>query len=120
MTQSLYERLGGRQTLHTLIDLFYYKVLLDPSLKKKFVDIDMISLKEHQLEFMTFVFGGGNKHYPVENLKTAHKGLNITEEQFQSVCRHLDSSMDELQVSPPLRTEVMEIVGDTHDMIVNA
>jgi hemoglobin len=118
--KSLYDRLGGRQALHTLIDLFYYKVLLDPILKPKFTEADMISLKEHQLEFMTFVFGGSSKHYPMERLYAAHSKLNITEEQFAAVARHLKASMDELQVPNALQAEVMDIVGETHDVVVTA
>lgn len=116
--KSLYERLGGRQALHALIDIFYYKVLLDPLLKKKFAETNMISLKEHQLEFMTFVFGGSTKHYPMDRLHEAHANLHITHEEFTAVTNHLKAAMGELQVPQSLQTEVMAIVNETHDMIV--
>ena len=114
---SLYERLGGRQALHTLIDLFYYKVLLDPELKKKFDGADMISLKQHQLELMTCIFGGPEE-YPMERLRAAHKNLHITDAQFDAVCRHLEHAMKEMGIAQELISEVMVIISRMHDDIV--
>ncbi|MCH2548312.1 MAG: group 1 truncated hemoglobin, partial [Alphaproteobacteria bacterium] len=114
--ETLYDRLGGETTLHALVNVFYNKVLHDLNLKKKFVETDMESLKAHQIEFMTFVFGG-SKHYPIERIAEAHKNLKIQEHQYAAVCMHLQQSMRELEVDDVLISEVMEIVGTTHDMI---
>lgn len=114
---SLYERLGGRQALHTLIDLFYYKVLLDPTLKKKFDGTDMISLKQHQLEFMACIFGGG-KAYPIERLREAHADLHITHAQFHATCTHLRDAMEEMGVEEDIISEAMAIIHNMHDDIV--
>lgn len=114
---SLYERIGSRQGLHRLIDLFYYKILLDPMLKKKFDGTDMMSLKEHQLEFMTCIFGGPSA-YPKDKLYEAHEGLHITEEQFHATCLHLREAMEEMQLEEKVIAEVMDVIRPLRDHIV--
>lgn len=114
---SLFHRLGGRRALHTLIDLFYYKVLLDPELKKKFDGADMMSLKQHQLEFMSCISGGPDE-YPMERLRAAHKDLHITDAQFNAICRHLEDAMTEMGIAQELVSEVLGIISTMHDDIV--
>jgi hemoglobin len=118
--ESLYERLGGRHALHTLIDLFYYKVLQDPALKHRFDGADMMSLKEHQLEFMTYIFGGSQKDYPLERLHESHANLHITDAEFDATCNHLRNAMQGLALPAPLQNEVMNVVAKTRDAIVTA
>lgn len=114
---SLYEQIGGRQALHTLIDLFYYKVLLDPELKKKFDGADMVSLKQHQLEFLTCVFGGPEA-YPIEKLHGVHENLHITDSQFEATCNHLREAMEEMSLEQHLIDDVMRLIHGMHDHIV--
>lgn len=116
--ESLFERLGGRQPLHSLIDLFYYKMLLDPKLKRKFGGANIITLKEHQLEFMTYVFGGPGHAYPTGHLRTAHANLHITNADFNHTCDHLRKAMEELAIDAPLIDEAMHIIDGTREDIV--
>lgn len=115
--ESLYNRLGGRQALQTLIDLFYYKVLLDPELKKKFTGADMMTLKQHQVEFMASILGGAQK-YPLSRLRKAHQKLHITDAQFDAICRHLESAMKEMGMEQEVVEEVLAILYPLHDDIV--
>lgn len=117
---SLYERLGGRQSLHTLVDLFYYKALQDDALKHHFAGADIMALKEHQLEFMTFVFGGRKQAYPLHRLHESHAKLHISHTEFDAICAHLQAAMEDLAVTAELQDEVMGIVGKTRDAIVTA
>jgi len=121
MSQSLYEKLGGEPAVNAAVDIFYRKVLTDPSISDFFDDTDMDAQRAKQKSFLTMAFGGPND-YTGKDLRTAHaplveKGLN--ESHFNAVAGHLQSTLEELNVSADLINEVITIAGSTKDDILN-
>ncbi|MDE2337513.1 MAG: group 1 truncated hemoglobin [Alphaproteobacteria bacterium] len=114
--QSLYERLGGETAVTAAVDIFYKKVLADPALKPFFEGVDMKRQARHQVNFMTYAFGGPNK-YAGKGLRTAHARLvkekGLGEKHFGLVAGHLQATLQDLKIPAELINDVMTTVGGT-------
>ena len=52
---SIYERIGGSESVAAAVELFYERVLGDPVLRPYFADTDMRGLKTHMRAFLAAV-----------------------------------------------------------------
>ena len=59
---SIFERIGGNKAVNAAVDLFYEKVLADPSTTDYFKGINMEIQREKQKKFLTYAFGGPNSY----------------------------------------------------------
>ena len=121
MSQSLYERLGGEPAVNAAVDIFYRKVLSDPSISNFFDDTDMDAQRAKQKSFLTMAFGGPND-YTGKDLREAHKPLvdqGLNDSHFDAVAGHLQSTLEELNVPADLTNEVMTIAASTRDDVLN-
>ena len=113
---SLYDRLGGAPAVEAAVNIFYKKILADSQLKPFFSNVDMKKQAQHQINFMTYAFGGPNK-YAGKGLRNAHAKLvkenGLNEKHFGQVAGHLQSTLWELGVPANLVKEVMQLVGST-------
>jgi hemoglobin len=71
MTTSLFERLGGELAVNTAVDIFYRKVLADPTISEFFDSTDMDEQRAKQKAFLTMVFGGPEE-YSGKDMREAH------------------------------------------------
>lgn len=121
MTDSLYDRIGGEAAVEAAVDIFYRKVLADPTISEFFDNTDMDEQRAKQKAFLSMVFGGP-KEYSGKDMREAHaplveKGLN--DSHFDAVAGHLDATLRELNVPDDLIGEVMAIAGSTRDDVLN-
>lgn len=114
----LFEKIGGRKAVEAAVDIFYTKVLGDPSISHFFESVDMKAQKGKQTAFLTFAFGGPN-NYTGKDMRNAHKHMKLTEAHFSAVAAHLQSTLEELSVPKELIQEVMSIAASTHDDVLN-
>ncbi len=120
MTTSLYERLGGEAAVKAAVDIFYRKVLADPSISDFFDTTDMEEQRNKQKAFLSMAFGGPDE-YSGKDMREAHaplveKGLN--DSHFDAVAGHLDATLRELGVADDLVGEVMAIASSTRDDVL--
>src|SRR5688572_25498312 len=92
---SHYDRLGGAPTIREAVDRFYALVLDDPDLAPYFVDADVTQVKRHQVLLLSQVLGGPAS-YDGRALGEAHRGLGVTEADYDKVVAHLVSVLVEL------------------------
>ena len=118
MTQSLYERIGGKDAVNAAVDLFYEKVLADPRINHFFENVDMARQANHQKRFLAYAFGG-LPSYDGKNMREAHAHLDLNEEHFTAVAESLQSTLEDLGVAEDLIGEVMAIAASTHDDVLN-
>lgn len=121
MADSLYDRLGGEAAVEAAVDIFYRKVLGDPSISGFFDTTDMDEQRNKQKAFLSMAFGGPDE-YSGKDLREAHaplveKGLN--DDHFDAVAGHLDATLRELGLADDLIGEVMAIAGGTRDDVLN-
>lgn len=95
---TLYERLGGEQSIAAVITEFYNRMLQDDRVNHHFIGVNMEILRRHQITyFMSFALGGP-KRYEGSNLRHAHAGLQITSEEYEIAIKHLNSSLRKYNV----------------------
>lgn len=102
MAETLFDELGGRETLKRVHVVFYDKLLKDPWLLALFVGIPRAHLEDQQTDFMQYLFGGPNI-YEGRMPKRGHKHLFITEEIFVERHKILSQSIDECRISEDLK-----------------
>lgn len=108
---SLFDRIGGTAAVDASVDLFYAKVMSDPSISRFFANTDLEAQNKMQRSFLTLAFGGPNR-YSGRGMRAAHApavadGLSAV--HFDAVIGHLRSTLTELTVPAPLITEVLAI-----------
>lgn len=114
---TLFEKLGGEGAVAAVVDIFYDRVLKDPSLLPVFDGVDMNRLRRHQAMFVAGATGGPLPPAPFD-LAMAHSRLGITDDQFDSVAAHLVASLRVAAVDQALIDEVVALVVPLRAQIV--
>ena len=91
---SLYERLGGADTVSKLVDKFYDRVLDDPELAPFFTKTNVRKLRTMQREFFSVALGGPVTYFG-KPLAYAHRGRGIERRHFQKFTDHMLATLEE-------------------------
>ncbi|MEO9894057.1 group 1 truncated hemoglobin [Aurantibacter sp.] len=116
--ESLYERLGGMDTVNSAVDIFYAKVLADESINHFFDNKNMKKQIAKQKAFLSYAFGCP-MNYTGKTLRKAHKKMELNESHFEAVAGHLIYSLEELNVPGDLIDEVVTITLSVKDEVLN-
>lgn len=90
---TLYQALGGRAGLATLMDRFVEALVADPRIGRQFEKTSRSHLKK-QLADQLCQVAGGPCHYDGPDMKTAHESMDITRADFNALVELLQQSMD--------------------------
>ena len=119
---TLYDKIGGKDSIQKAVNLFYKKVLMDGRISHFFDNTDMRRLYAHQSQFLSFALGGPNE-YQGRDIREAHKNLvekhGLEERHFDIVAEHLLATLIDLGITEETRNEIMSIVGSTKDAVLN-
>jgi hemoglobin len=107
--KSLYERVGGDDTIIGVVDELYERLIHDPRVLHHFTPERIPSLKLGQRRWFRSVLGGGGDDERPD-LGRAHSHLLITDEQVDAVLGHLDASFRAQGTPDDIRRQVMSIV----------
>lgn len=94
---SVYDELGGTATVKAAVSVFYHRVIADESLAPYFEGVDLDRLKAHQRAFLAAALGGPDL-FAGRDLSSAHAGLTITPEAFETTVQHLAATLHDLSV----------------------
>jgi hemoglobin len=114
-----YETIGGGTAVSAVVNDFYERVLADPQLAPYFDDVDLPTLKRHQVLLVTKVLGGPD-NYGGRPLDEAHDGLGITPDDFAAVVGHLAAAMKAAGVPDDIIGRAGAAVAATESDIVEA
>jgi hemoglobin len=120
MSDSLYDQIGGAAAVDAAVDLFYEKVLADAAINGFFNAVDMKKQRSQQKAFLSMVFGGPNA-YEGKDLRSAHAPLvakGLGDLHFDAVAKHLQATLDQLNVPDDLKAQVMAIAGSVRDDVL--
>ncbi len=97
---TLYKRLGGYDAIAAVTDDFITRLATDPKLGRFFVGASDNSKKKiRQLVVDQLCAAtGGPCVYIGRDMKTAHKGLGITEEDWNIAVKHLVATLNKFKV----------------------
>ena len=105
--QTLFERVGGEQTISDLIHEFYDRVLADPELKLFFENASMGKLRRMQREFFSAALDGPIT-YSGRPLSHVHHGRGITKHHFALYVGHLIGTLQDHGINDQ---EVQDIIA---------
>jgi methyl-accepting chemotaxis protein len=117
-SESLFNRLGGMDTISTVVDRFYELVLEDSELSPFFESAKIAGLRRRLAQFLAQAAGGPSK-YRGKSTKATHEHLAIQPGHFERVAVHLVAALDSLEVSPTLIDEVVALVAPLKAEIVS-
>jgi hemoglobin len=116
---SLFDRIGGAPAVTAAAELFYRKVLSDPTLSTYFDDVDMDRQVAKQAAFLTMALGGPSA-YTGRDLRTAHAPLvGLTDEHVDLVIVYLAQTLGELGVAAPDIAAAGAVADSVRDDILN-
>ena len=121
--KSLYERIGGEAALTKVVDDFVAKAAANPkvnfSRNGKFAlsDAAVKTLKMHLVDFLGSAFGGPQK-YTGRSMRESHKGMAITQAEFDALAADLRGVLEANKVPKAEIGEIMKIAASTAPDIV--
>lgn len=118
MRPTIYDEIGGAPAVAAVVDVFYDKLLADPSVRHYFAGKDLARLKAHQRSLVTVALGGMSETYAGRLMGPAHAGLDITHEAFDTILGHLDDTMIGAGVAPTTVAKVMAILEPLRPEVV--
>jgi hemoglobin len=121
--QSLWQRLGGQEGVSRVVDDFVALAGPDPKVnfsrggKFKLNDEQLAEFKQRMVQLISQVTGGPLK-YAGKSMKESHKGMGITNAEFDAAVVDLRKAMEGRSVKPAEIQDLLRLVeGTRHDIV---
>lgn len=104
-SESLYDRLGGADTIRRLVEAFYPKVQSHPLLGPLFPE-DITPVMDKQEMFLTQFFGGPSLYSDAHGhpmMRARHMPFPITPERAEAWLSCMHEALEEIEVAEPLK-----------------
>ncbi|MCH1627080.1 globin [Fredinandcohnia quinoae] len=102
--QSLYEQIGGAETIEKLVNTFYPKVYADPDLIPLF-EGDIEEIKRKQRMFLTQFLGGPtlySNEFGAPAMRMRHLPFEITPTRGLAWLRCMKEAFEEIELTGPI------------------
>jgi hemoglobin len=113
----LYDRLGGKGAIQTVVDDFIGNVAADARINNRFANADIPRLKTKLVEQICEASGGPCK-YTGATMLDAHRGMNVTDAEFTALVEDLVKSLDKFKVPSQEKTELLTALGGMKGQIM--
>jgi hemoglobin len=134
--RSLYERLGGGEGVRRIVDDFVERAVADPranwerkgmkrggvlgigskSAEWRPTAENLATLKAHLTQFVA-VASGGPSQYDGRDIVEVHKGMQITNAEFDAAIGALKATLDTLRVPTAEQKELLAVLESTRPQI---
>jgi len=118
---TIYEGIGGAETVRKLVEAFYPKVYADPDLAPLFPN-GVEEIKEKQYLFLTQFTGGPALYsdlYGPPNMRQRHLPFEITPRRAKAWLRCMKEAMDDIALDGPTRQILYERLTMVAGVMVN-
>ncbi len=118
MTTTLYDRLGGAGGIARLVDDIMAAHLVNPIVKPRFENIkDLDRAKRMAREFFS-AGSGGSEAYTGKDMLAAHKGMNISEQEYLAATDDIVGAMEKNKLSEDAKKDVIAILYSLKGSII--
>ncbi|HEV8225375.1 MAG TPA: group 1 truncated hemoglobin [Methylomirabilota bacterium] len=119
-TPTLYQRLGGREAIKQVVDDFVANLAADPRVNARFKGLDAAKMAKLQTDLADQICDvtGGPCAYLGRDMKTVHKGMNITEAEWNATVEDLVKTLNKFKVGPKEQQELLGALGGMKKDIV--
>ena len=115
--KSLYDRLGGQPAIIAVVDDFVGNVAADSRINGFFARTDIPRLKKLLVEQIC-AGTGGPCTYTGRSMQATHKGMNITDAQFNALVEDLQKSLNKFKVPEKEQSDLLAVLGPMKPQIV--
>ncbi len=114
---TLYERLGGIEAITAVVDGLILRINNDPVLQWRFAGGNIARFKEKLVLQLASATGGPQK-YTGKSMQVAHKGMDVTEKEYDALIADLVSTLDSLNVPSREQQELLALLAPLKAHIV--
>ena len=110
---TLYKRLGGREGIALVVGDFVTNMTGDSRVNARFKDMkgpEVEKLKSNLADQICDATGGPCS-YLGRDMKTAHKGMKITEAEWSATVENLSKALDTNKVDPKNKSELLGLLA---------
>ncbi len=118
--KSLFERLGGKEGITKVVDSYLANATHNDVIKKRFVKLP----KDRQEKLRNSMIAqickesGGDCEYAGKSMKDAHKGMKITDAEWNANVSALKAALDENKVGENEQNDLIAAIAPMKDDIV--
>ncbi len=107
---TLYKRLGGREGIRGVVDDFVAFLVADPRVNARFTKLTPAQVEKLKTNASDQICDatGGPCSYLGKDMKAAHKGMNITEVDWNATVEDLIKALDKRNVA---KKDQQELIG---------
>ena len=119
-SKSLYARLGGYDAIAAVVENLLPRLMKDAQLGRFWKNRGEDGMRREKQLLIDFLCAsaGGPLYYTGRDMKTAHRGMKISESDWLAFLRHLHVTLDTFQDSEKERKEVLAFIQSTKaDMV---
>jgi len=117
MDNSLYERLGGIDSITAVVKDFRDRVARDDRINQKFARTDLGRLTKMLIDQVCDA-AGGPCTYTGRGMKEAHAGMGVTTGEFDALVTDLVATLNQFKVGKTEQDEVLGVLGPLKPDIV--
>ena len=114
---SLYERLGGMESIAAVVEDFRDRVAKDDRINQKFAKTDLVRLRKMLIDQICEA-AGGPCAYKGRSMKDAHAGMKVTSGEFDALVEDLVASLNHFKVGKTEQNEILSVLGPLKPDIV--
>src|SRR5262249_35810055 len=103
--RSLYDRLGGLPAITAVVDAFVAGVAADKRINQRFFNTDIPHLKVLLAQFVC-VATGGPCQYEGRDMKSAHAGMDLVDDEFNALVGNLKGPLGKFQIGATAPNEL--------------
>ncbi|HET7341298.1 MAG TPA: group 1 truncated hemoglobin [Methylomirabilota bacterium] len=117
---SLYKRLGGREGISTVVNDFVANMAADPRVNERFKDKKPAELEQFKSRLADQICeaSGGPCSYYGKDMKAAHQGMRISDEEWNATVENLVKALDKNNVDARSKQELLATLGPMKKDIV--
>jgi hemoglobin len=118
--KTLYERLGGYDAISAVVNNLLPRLMSDSQLGRFWENRGEDGIKREEQLLIDFLCSsaGGPLLYTGRDNKTSHKGMGISESDWEKFIGHLNATLDKFQLPQQERSDVTGFIESTKADIV--
>jgi hemoglobin len=122
MNKSLFERLGGRAGISTIVDNTVTNHMENPAVNARFLPFKdqpqrLAIIKNHTIDFFS-AGSGGQVTYTGKDMVTAHTGMNISPGEYMHVMDDIFKALDQNGIDEESKKDVLSILWSLKGMMI--
>lgn len=119
VVETPYQLLGGKEGLKQIIDYQFEKILIDPELRHFFLSADIKRLKAKIVIYLGGMLGGPDQ-YEGQDMKNAHKALEINDRHFFLMKKHLAWGMHKCNINNAIIDKALDVIEKDRNNILES